>query len=444
MKEARLRKRDSFEPQGLGSERMNDKGVSMGMLEFDGKSYLDGHESDPDKFGWMRGTPPLADKRITREDDAFLHFPQIRWSLSHIRELVPTVNVRRGRGGPSPIDRGDRAANIDALVFVDTNGRIRRFDEALFDSYADGIVVLHRGRIVYERYFGALSAELPHSCMSVTKSFAGTLTASFVHEGVLDDRKAISHYLPELCGAAWEDATLRQVMDMQTGLAYTEDYVNEHSGSRAYSRASGFRWRPEGYAGPRTLYDYLRTVGKEGVHGKEFAYKTVNTDVMTWVMARVTGRSFSQLLHERLWAPLGCEEDAFVTVDSAGVPIAGGGLSASLRDLARFGELMRREGDWAGKQLIPASVVHEVRTGGDPAKFPYVRMSGYSYRSMWWVTHNELDAFEARGIHGQRLYVAPKAEMVVARFGSHPVAGSAASDPIIVPQMLELGRMLRA
>lgn len=426
---------------------MIDNGVSMSMREFDGKRYLDGRSSDPRELGWMRGAPPTEENRITFESDTFMDFPQIRWSLSHMRELLATVNVWRGRGSPSSLYRSDTVAGIDALTFADTDGRTRRFDQALFDTYADGIVVLHRGRVVYERYFGALSDELPHACMSMTKSYAGTLVASLVHERVLDERRMIPHYIPELRGTAWGDATLRQVMDMQIGLAYTENYADERSGVRAYSRATGCRWRPEGYVGPQTLCDYLSTVRKEGVHGGAFEYRTPNTDVMAWVMTRVTGRSFSQMLHERLWAPLGCEEDGNILVDSAGMAIAGGGLSVGLRDLARFGELMRREGEWSGRQLVPAAVVHEIQRGGDRAKFARAgirHLPGYSYRGQWWVTHNELDAFEARGTYGQRLYVAPKAEMVIARFASHPVAGSAASDPIIVPQMLELGRMLRA
>lgn len=412
----------------------------MGMIEIDGKSYLDGRTSDPRQFEWMRGSPPPVDRQITFESGRSHDFPQIRWSLSHMRELAPTVNVWRGRGGPSLLEHCDRAADINALTFADMNGHTRCFEEALYDTYADGIMVLHRGRIVYERYFGALEPHLPHACFSVTKSYAGTLTAAFVHEGVLDDTKPVLHYLPELRGSAWEDATLRQVMDMQTGLAYAEDYVDENSGVFAYSRASG--WRPPGYEGPRTLCDYLRSVRKEGAHGDGFVYKTVNTEVMTWVMARVTGRSFAQLLHERLWPWLGCEEDAYLRVDSIGMPLAGGGLYASLRDLARFGELMRREGEWSGKQVIPASVIHDVQKDGASVKIPLTGLN-YSYRSQWWVTNNELGAFEARGIHGQRLYVAPKAEMVVARFSSHPIA-SGASDPITTPQMLALGRMLRA
>lgn len=415
----------------------------MGVLEFEGKRYLDGRASDPREFGWMHGAPPPAGKRITFDGDAFLDFPKIRWSLSHRRELGATVNVWRGRDAPSYLDRHDRKGEIDALTFTDANGHIRRFDEALFDTYADGIVVLHRGRIVYERYFGALEPHLPHACHSITKSYAGTLAATFVHEGVLDDSKTIPHYLPELRGTAWDDATLRQVMDMQTGLAYTEVYDDEKSGVWAEMRACRFRSRPVGYEGPQTLCDYLLTVRKEGVHGEVFAYKSVNTEVMSWVMTRVTGRSFAQLLHERLWAPLGCEEDGYVIVDAAGMPMTGGGLSASLRDMARFGELMLREGEWNGKQLIPASVVHDVRRGANSVKFPKADPD-YSYRSQWWVTFDEFGGFAAGGIHGQRLYVAPKAEMVVARFASHPVASAYAHSPITVPQILALGRMLRA
>jgi hypothetical protein len=107
---------------------------------------------------------------------------------------------------------------------------------------------------------------------------------------------------------------------------------------------------------------------------------------------------------------------------------------------------MRREGEANGRQVLPAAVIADIRRGSDPEKFAkagYTLLPGYSYRSMWWVTHNELDAIEARGIHGQRLYIAPAADMVVARFASHPIAASAANDTITLPALLALGRMLR-
>jgi CubicO group peptidase (beta-lactamase class C family) len=299
---------------------------------------------------------------------------------------------------------------------------------------------------VYERYFGALDAHIPHSCFSITKSYAATLAACLVHEGLLDDGRTIPHWLPEMRGTAYENATLRQVMDMQIGVKYSELYSDPKADIWDYSRAGGLRPRPAGWQGPGNFYEYLQTLRPEGPHGDAFAYKTVNTELMCWVMKRASGVPFAKMLSDRLWAPLGCEQDGYLTVDSLGVPMGGGGLHASLRDLARFGELMRRDGEWGGRQLVPQAVVEDIRRGDDPAKFAkagYTLLPGYSYRSMWWVSHNEFDAFEGRGIQCQRLYVAPKAEMVVARFGSHPVASSAANDPITLPQMLALGRMLQ-
>lgn len=423
--------------------------MSEGTLEFDGVRYLDGQASDPRRLGWMEGTPPPRDKQIRFADDAFLGFPQIRWSLSHMRELMPTVNVWRGAGpaGRFADATGIAEADIDALAFTDLQGRPRSWEASLADTYTDGILVLHRGRRVYERYFGALQPQLPHSCFSITKSYAATLCAALVHEGALDENQRVPHWLPEMQGTAYEDATLRQLMDMQIGVAYSEAYADPEAQIWDYSRAGGLRPRPAGYRGPGSFYEYLQTLRHEGRHGEAFAYKTVNTELMCWVMKRVTGIPFAQMLSERLWQPLACEEDAYLSVDPTGVPMGGGGLCASLRDLARFGELMRREGEWNGRQLLPQAVVADIRRGGDPAKFAkagYTLLPGYSYRSMWWVTHDELGAFEGRGIHGQRLYVAPGADMVVARFASHPVAASAANDPITLPALRALGRLLRA
>ncbi|MER9751589.1 serine hydrolase [Mesorhizobium sp. M0140] len=183
------------------------------------------------------------------------------------------------------------------------------------------------------------------------------------------------------------------------------------------------------------MCDYLRTVRKEGAHGETF-----NTDVMTWVIARVTGHSFAQLLQERLWAPLGCEEDAYVILDRAGMPMAGGGLSACLRDVARFGELMRCEGVWNGKQLIPASVVQDVQRGDHPAKLP----SSYSYRGQWVGDAQRTGRHRSSGHPRPAPLYRAEAEMVVSRFASHPVASADASDVITMPQMSALGRMLRA
>jgi CubicO group peptidase (beta-lactamase class C family) len=408
------------------------------MMEFDGARYPDGNASAPAALSLMVGSPPPLAKRVVFADDRFLEFPEIRWSLSHMRELVPTARVWRGEGAQQFLGKAAPISHkaIDALRFSDLNGLQLTWPDSLSRTYCDGILVLHRGRCVYERYFGELQSHRPHACFSITKSYAATLAATLIHEGALSEQQTVLHYVPEMKGTAYEDATLRNVMDMQIGADYSEAYANPAAHIWAYARAGGLRPRGPGYVGPDNFYDYLVTIRKQGGHGGEFAYKTINTEVLCWIMQRVTGVSFADLLSARVWSKLGCEEDAYLTVDSIGVPMGGAGLSATLRDLARFGELMRCEGSAGGQQIIPAAVVADIAHGSDAAKFEkagYTLLKGYSYRNMWWVAHNALGVYEGRGIHGQRLYVAPKAQMVVARFASHPIAASAANDPITLP-----------
>jgi len=417
-------------------------------VEFDGTEYPVGNASDPNLLGLMQGSPPPAEKRIRFEDDRYLEFPQIRWSLSHMRELMPTAVVWRGAGAAS--DLGNAASggesSIDAMTFEDLHGRRHTWADSLAQTYTDGIIVLHRGVRIYERYFGALQPHRPHACFSITKSYAATLAATLIHEGILDESKSVAHYLPEMAVTAYRDATLRQVLDMQVGVEYSELYSDPQANIWDYARAGGLRARRLDYSGPSNYYEYLVTLRKAGEHGAVFEYKTVHTEVMCWIMTRVTGIPLAQMLSDRIWTQIGCEEDGYLAVDSIGVAMGGGGLSACLRDMCRFGELMRCDGAWRGKQLVPAEVVADIRHGSDPAKFApagYTLLPGYSYRNMWWVSHNPLGVFEGRGIHGQRLYIAPQAELVIARFCSHPIATSAANDPVTLPAFAALCQLVK-
>lgn len=402
-------------------------------------------QTDPVKLGWMQGSPPAPDKVIRFADGSGYKFPQTRWSFSNFRQLVPTTQVSRGTLAPSVMVRALRD-DLDAVSFVPL-GKTQSMSwaEAFDANYTDGVVVLHKGRIVYERYAGALRPEGQHIAMSVTKSFFGTLGAMLVAEGKLDERATVSQYVPELKDSAFGDATIRQVLDMRTGLRYSENYLDPTAEIWQHTRAGNVLPRPPGYQGPQTFYEFLQTVKKEGEHGGAFAYKTVNSDALGWVIRRVTGQSIGQLLSERIWSRMGAEQDAYFTVDGVGNEFAGGGLNAGLRDMARFGELMRNMGRANGQQIIPESVVRDIAGGGDRAAFPaatYPTLPGWSYRNMWWVTNNEHGAYSARGIHGQAIYIDPKAEMVIARFASHPMPNNPFNDPYSLPAYHALAKHL--
>lgn len=403
--------------------------------------------SDPATLGWMKGSPPPADRTLRFDDGSYFRFPALRWSVSNFRQLMPTVNVSRGLGAPQPLPRAERE-DIDNVSFMPLgSSQPMTWAQSLLANYTDGIVVLHRGRIVYERYFGVLKDDGQHGLMSVSKSFTGTLGALLVAEGQLDADKRVADYVPELSRSAFGNATIRQVLDMTTGIRYSEDYANPKAEVWQHAAAGNPLPKPKDYRGPRSYYEYLQTVKPEGEHGEAFAYKTVNTDTLGWVIARVTGRSVAQLVSERIWRQLGAEQDAYYTVDSIGTPFAGGGMNAGLRDLARFGEMLRNNGQFAGRQILPKAVVDDIRRGSDRSHFAkagYTLLQGWSYRDMWWVTHNEHGAFMARGVHGQAIYIDPKAEMVIARFASNPQASNAANDPTSLPAYHALAKHLLA
>jgi CubicO group peptidase (beta-lactamase class C family) len=319
--------------------------------------------------------------------------------------------------------------------------------QSLDANYTDGIVILHRGRIVYERYFGALTPERQHLAFSVTKSFVATVAATLIDEGLIDAGRTVASYVPELAKSGFGDATIRQLLDMTTGLAYSEDYNDPKSPIWDMTRAGGFRARPSGYQGPQSFLEYLATVAKLGEHGTVFVYKTVNTDALAAVMRRVTGKSLSALLQERIFGRLGAEQDAYFTVDSTGAEFAGGGLNLTLRDLARFGEMMRQKGRFNGQQIVPQRVVDDIERGASREQFApagYATLPGWSYHDMWWVSHNDHGAYTARGIHGQGVYIDPVAEMVIARFASHPLAGNVNLDPTSLPAYAAVAELLMA
>ena len=413
----------------------------------DKTTYPDAAASDPKTMGWMVGAPPPADRIVRFADGSYFNFPAMRWSVSNFRQLMPTTNVSRGLGAPVPLARALRS-DIDKLTFVPLGSQQpMTWEQSLAANYTDGIVVLHRGQVVYERYFGVLNPEGQHGAMSFTKSVVGTMGAMLVADGTLDANKKVADYVPELATSAFGNATLRQVLDMTTGLKYSEDYADPNAEVWQHSAAGSPLPKPKDYTGPRTYMEFLLTVKPLGEHGQAFAYKTVNTDVLGWVIARVTGRNVAQLMSERIWQRLGAEQDAYFTVDSIGTPFAGGGLNTGLRDLARFGEMIRNDGQYLGQQIVPKAVVDDIRAGGDKAAFAkagYDLLKGGSYRNMWWVTHNPDGAFMARGVYGQRVYIDPKAEMVIVRYASNPIAGNAANDPVTIPAFEALAKQLIA
>ena len=413
-------------------------GSSIAAPSADAKtdSPLSAQASNPAAMGWMQGFPPAKDKTIRFTDADYFSFPKLRWTACHFRELMPTVGVRNGAAGASDLPAA-LDSTIDNIEFTPLGGDKPMTWKAAFDAnYSDGVLVLHRGRIVYERYAGCLDPHTLHGAMSVTKSITGLLGEILVAEGKLDDNARVGKLIPELATSAFGDATVREVMDMTTALNYSEDYADPDAEVWTYAKAGSPLPVPTGYTGPRSYFEYLQTVKKKGTHGEAFGYKTVNADVLGWLIARSTGKSVAADLADTIWKKIGAEREAFYTVDSIGTPFAGGGFNATLRDMARLGLLVLNDGRWNGEQIIPAKAIRNIRAGGNKNAFSkagYGTLKGWSYRSMWWISHDDHGAFAARGVHGQTIWIDPEAQMVIVRFASNPVAANGANDPTSLP-----------
>lgn len=354
-----------------------------------------------------------------------------------MREFFPSRAVPAGKTGYHEF-KVHLDEKIDGLRFFPWGAsQEMTWAESLEANYTDGIIILHRGKIVYEKYPAGLEPDGLHAAMSVSKSFTGTLAAILIAEGRLDETKPVAYYLPELKHSGFADATVRQVLDMTTAIQYSEDYNNPNAEVWAFS-AAGNVFRPANYHGPKGYYEYLATIEKaQGQkHGEAFGYRTVNTEVMGWIISRLENKGVAQLVSEKIWKPMGAMYDGYYLTDPTGVAYAGGGFNLNLRDMVLFGELMRNHGKMHEKQIIPQAAVMDILNGGDPATFAkshYTKLKGWSYRDMWWKTNNAHGAYMARGVHGQAIYIDPKAEMVIARFASTYLSSNADIDPLSIP-----------
>lgn len=410
-------------------------------------NVLTAEHSDPNALQWMQGFPPADDKLIMQPQSNYFSFPKLRWTVCHIRELMPTKQVSRGISAPIALPY-DLNEHIDSVTFQPIGSKTNMtWKQSLSANYTDGLLILHKGKIVYETYSGCLSEKDKHAAMSMTKSLTGLLAEILVVEGSLNENAKVSSIIPELSISAFGDATVRQVMDMTTALQYSENYADPKADIWVYSAAANPLPKPADYTGPDGYFEYLQTVKKQGDHGHTFAYKTINSDTLGWIISRVTGQSITTLLSERIWQKMGAEQDAYMTVDGKGVAFAGGGVSAGLRDLGRIGLLMLNEGRINNQTLFPKAVVSSIKSGGDKqafAKAGYKTLPGGSYKSMWWVLHNKHEAYAARGVYGQTIYIDPTADMVIVRFASYPHAGNAQIDPTSLPAYQAVAEFLMA
>ena len=386
----------------------------------------------------MSGPPPCGDQLVTLAN--WQDPPYNRWSFQHVRELIPTARIARG---PVPSDLPSVPDDLGTISFA-YDGRELAVDEMLDETYTDGFLVLHKGRILYERYLNSMRPDTPHLLMSVSKSVIATVAGILVERGVLDVSAAVTEVVPDLAGTSFDGATVQQLLDMRTGTRFDENYDNVEADARTYERV--YLWRPDD-GRPRTpdALSYYPTLINDGEHGGPFRYRSILTDVLGWVVERAAGRRLHELISELVWTPMGAEYDAEITLDGHGNAMADGGMCATLRDLARFGAQYLSDGlvadAWrADTARGAADGADAFVTGERPAKWP----KDAHYRNCWWVRDPGAPFLMATGIYGQNIYVMPADDLVIAKFSTWPTPLSPAFEDLTVAGVDALAARLRS
>ncbi len=369
----------------------------------------------------MNDFPPAPDKQVTLAN--WRQSPFNHWSYRNVRRLLPTANIAAtDPGRPFEIS----LESIADIEFVGAGDEPTTVASALRASDTDAFVMLRRGRIAAEWYANGMDARTPHIVFSVSKSICGSLGGILIDRGLLDPDDLVIDYAPELEKSVYGDTTVRHLLDMVVGIRFTEDYDDPDGDVIRYRYAMGWDIPPPGREST-DVRRFLATMRPDGTrHGETFHYVSTNTDVLGWVYERACGQPLSDILSEYLWGPLGAEHDAYVTVDSHGAMRAAGGICVAPRDLARFGEMMRRRGVSAeGRQVVPGWWIDDINAHDTTAAWARGDFAdlfpGASYRSKWYQIDRSQGVLCALGIHGQWIYIHPDAELVIVRMASEPI-----------------------
>jgi CubicO group peptidase (beta-lactamase class C family) len=260
--------------------------------------------------------------------------------------------------------------------------------------------------------------------MSVSKSIVGTVVGALIAQGVVDPETPITHYIPAFHGRGYAGATVRHLLDMRSGIKFSEDYLDPWAEVRVLEQAFGWapRRSPEV---PGNLRDFLLSLRQVRPHGGAFDYRSCETDVLGWVVEAATGARFNEVASQLVWSRIGAEFDADIGIDSEGSGMFDGGISAALGDLARFGLMILRNGtSITGEQVVPEWWIEDTFAGGPDSVRAFAdspgdnRMPGGAYRNQFWIPDAARPVLLCLGIHGQMIYVNRAARVVAAKLSS--------------------------
>lgn len=364
-----------------------------------------------------RKRPLAPETKITKE--IWLLPENIQWALRNAREIVPTAAILNSPS-PAALSVGTLIQD-EKLVLKVHDGQPVGMAQYLSENHVDGLLIMHGGKIVYERYFNGMQARDVHSWASMAKSMVGLITMQLAQQQKIDLNAPLASYVPQLRDSPFGQATVQQNMDMQVALKYPPTLPPDIGMFIAAGLLPARNGMPDSI---RSFLKIPQALARP--EGGIFYYQNGSTEAVAWALERVTGRSLSDLVREMVWEPMGAQDQAYYPLDSAGVEFASGGLHSTLRDAARFGELIRNQGRVQGRQVVAAQAMQRILATPSAANQALVAQSGRAtssgtgYASFWWHPIQASGAVIASGRFGQRILVDPANALTIVQFGTYP------------------------
>lgn len=356
-----------------------------------------------------------------------LELPENMLAFHNMDQLFQTRVVPRG-GPVAPLVHTD-VALPDATI----GGKVLREDAWEDRTYTSAFLVMRDGKILHESYRNNTDDRTHYISFSMAKTITSMLIGIAVGEGAIhsiDDPASV--YVPELKGSGYDGVTIRNLLQMRSGTDYEERYdfgSNPSIAAQIFLKAI--------VANTERFADMAPRMKRKLAPGSLFNYSTLDTAVLGWVLERATKRTIEAYTTEKLWQPLGTESYGFWLADGApgtGRALNGMGYNATLRDFARFGQMMLDQGKFNGRQIVPADWVRQATTmtpNADPAHplpaevtDPFAR-GGYGFQ-IWKV--DDTGAYSAVGLQGQFIYVHPATHTVIVKLSFFPEEGTKAAD----------------
>jgi CubicO group peptidase (beta-lactamase class C family) len=324
-----------------------------------------------------------------------------------------TTRVVRRSGPVWELPRAQRTPNFSYAW----QGQTYAADAFPARTHTNALLILKDGHIISELYRNDTNARTRHMGWSMTKSITSVLIGcALAEERIQSLDVPITRYLPELAGGGYDGASIRDVMEMRSGVAYDERYDFENPGVAASNHIAAL------VRNTARFVDVARTLPRRHPPGAQFEYKTIDTAVLGWLVERVAQESVAAYTERCLWQPLGAEADGFYIMDGppgTGREFSGAGFNATLRDFGRFGQMMLDGGVANGRRIISTQWVEQSTV----PRHAEDQRGGYGLQ--WW-TRPGSDAYVAIGLQGQYVYVDPRSRTVVVKLSHFPPGNNAA------------------